>query len=81
MIYFYRRAGDLRTCEIRAEADGEGYELIVTEGAESRIEHYEDARELGDREIEVRQAWFAHGWRSVDPSDDNDDDNDNDEDK
>ena len=73
MIYFYRRAGDMRTCETRLEADGEGYELIVSDGTESRTEHYPDARALGDRESEVRQTWFAHGWRVVDPFDEEDD--------
>jgi len=78
MIYFYRRAGDRRTCETRLEPDGEGYELIVSDGAESRTEHYEDARELGDREVELRQRLFAHGWRAIDPFDEDvDDEKDN----
>jgi len=74
MIYFYRRAGDIRTYEIRLETDGWGYELILSDGAESRTEHYVDARELGDREIEVRQRLYAHGWRAVDPFDEEDPD-------
>ena len=79
MIYFYRRAGDMRTCETRLESNGDGYELIVSDGADSRTEHYEVPRELGDREVELRQRLFAHGWRAVDPFDEEDPDGAGDE--
>jgi hypothetical protein len=69
MIYFYRREGGTRTCETRLEPDGPGYELIVTEGRHSRVEHFDDIGALVDRECELRYAWLLNGWRTVDPDD------------
>ena len=70
MIYFYRRAGDTRMCETRLEADGPGYELVVTDSDQSRVEHFEDVAALVAREYELRRVWQMHGWRTVDPFDD-----------
>jgi len=69
MIYFYRRAGDTRTCETRLELDGPGFELIVMDGRDSRVERFDDAGALASREYELRHAWQLHGWRVVDDSD------------
>jgi hypothetical protein len=69
MVYFYRRAGDSRSCETRLEAEGAGYELIVTEGLDSEKERFEEADDLFDRASEVRHSWWANGWREVDPLD------------
>ena len=74
MIHFFRRAGDTRTCETRLEPEGSGYELIVSDGHDSRIEHFADVGALVAREYELRQVWFAHGWRTVDPYDECDED-------
>jgi hypothetical protein len=70
MIYFYRRAGTTLTCETRLEPEGPGFELVVTEGPESRVEHFEDACTLFDRQTELRRTWGATGWRVIDPYDD-----------
>ena len=72
MIYFYRRAGDTRTCETRLEADGPGFELIVMEGQDSRVERFDDPRALAHREYELRHAWLLHGWRAMDEYDEDD---------
>ena len=72
MIYFFRRAGDTRTCETRSEPDGRGYELVVTEGRRSYVEHFSDSRALADRQCELRYAWLAHGWRDAAPADEMD---------
>ena len=69
MVYFYRRAGDSRSCETRLESEGSGYELVMTEGLDSEIEHFEDACDLYARALEVRDAWWSNGWRAVDPVD------------
>jgi hypothetical protein len=66
MIYFYRRAGDTRICETRLEPDGPGFELVVIEGRESRVERFTDVRELATRESELRHAWLLNGWRTLD---------------
>jgi hypothetical protein len=69
MLYFYRRAGDTRSCETRLESDGPRFELVVSDGQESRVEHFEEAGDLFARERELRHAWWANGWRAIDPFD------------
>jgi hypothetical protein len=66
MIYFYRRAGGTRKCETRLEPDGPGYELIVTDGRDSRVEHFDEVVALANRESELRYAWLLNGWRTID---------------
>ena len=70
MIYFYRRAGDTRMCETRLEPDGPGFELVVVDGQDSRVEHFDDVRALVNREYELRHAWLLNGWRTIGPNDD-----------
>ena len=70
MIHFYRRAADTRICETRLEPDGPGFELIVIDGRESRVERFADARELATRECELRHTWLLHGWRTIGPDGD-----------
>jgi len=72
MIYFFRLAGDTRTCETRLESDGPRFELIITEGRESHVERFDDAMALYDRQAELRRTWSMHGWRTIDPVDEYD---------
>jgi len=72
MIYFFRRAGDTRSCETRLQPDGPGYELVVTEGPDSRVEQFEDVASLVAREYELRQVWRLFGWRTIGPTDEGD---------
>jgi hypothetical protein len=65
MIYFYRRAHDSRSCETRIEPNGPGFDLIVTEGRDERVEHFDDAGELAIREHQLRHEWRLNGWREV----------------
>jgi hypothetical protein len=74
MIYFYRRAGDTRTCETRLAPDGPGLELVVVDGRESRVEHFEDAGALANRQHELRYAWLLNGWRAIEPDDEDEED-------
>lgn len=74
MIYFYRRLGGTRTCETRLEPDGPGYQLIVTDGRHSRVEHFDEIVALVNREGELRYAWLLNGWRTIDAYDEIDDD-------
>lgn len=69
MIYFYRRGADTRSCETRLESDGPGFELIVSDAKNSRVEHYDDVRALANRESELRHAWLLNGWRTIGPAD------------
>ena len=70
MIYFYRRAADTRTCETRLEPDGPGFELIVNDGRETRVERFSDVRELTTRECELRHVWLLNGWLTIGPDED-----------
>jgi hypothetical protein len=65
MIYFYRRARQTRSCETRLEANGPGFELIVIEGRESRVEHFDDVDALAARQRELRYEWMSSGWRDI----------------
>jgi hypothetical protein len=76
MIYFYRRAGDTRTCQTRLEPDGPGSELVVTEGLDSRVERFDDPMALASRIHELRYAWMLNGWRPLEPDDDPDEESD-----
>ena len=72
MIYFYRRNDDTRSCETRLESDGPGFELIVTDTRESRVERFDDVRALVSRESELRHSWLLNGWREIGSDDDDD---------
>jgi hypothetical protein len=74
MIYFYRREGGTLMCETRLEPDGPGYELVITEGRDSRVEHFDEISALVNREYELRHAWLLNGWRTLDADDDIDED-------
>ena len=74
MIYFYRRAGDTRSCETRLEPDGPGFELVVVDKEDSRVERFDDVRALTDREYELRHKWLMHGWRAIGADDESEDD-------
>ena len=73
MIYFYQRAGDRRTCETRLEPHGPRFELIVVDGRNSRVEHFDDATALASRQYELRRSWMLNGWRTLDSDDEYDD--------
>jgi hypothetical protein len=73
VVYFFRRAGDTRTCETRSEPAGHGYELVVTEGRQSHVERFADSQALANRQCELRYSWLAHGWRDAEPADEIDD--------
>jgi hypothetical protein len=70
MIYFFRRAGDMRSCETRLESEGPGFELVVTDGTGAYTEHFDDLVALVARQQELLRAWQMHGWRTIDPFDD-----------
>ena len=66
MVYFFHRGSETRTCEARPVPNGSGYELVITEGRRSRVEHFQDPRTLENRQYELRHGWLLHGWRTAD---------------
>ena len=69
MIHFFHRGRETRSCEMRLAPDGPGLDLVITEGRRSHVEHFDDVRTMENRQIELRYAWLAHGWRTSDPAD------------
>ena len=65
MIYFFRRGADVVTCETRLDADGPGFELVVTENGEARAERFASVAAMLHREHELVQAWRAQGWTEM----------------
>ena len=63
MVWFFGRGYENRSCETRLAADGDGYELIVTDGDMTHSEKFADLPRLLAREHELLAAWRAQGWR------------------
>jgi hypothetical protein len=63
MIHFFTRGSQTRSCELRLDGDGTGYELVVTEGSHERAERFHAMGRLLAREHELFAAWRALGWR------------------
>lgn len=63
MLYFYVRGPQHRVCEVRLNPDGPGYELVVKETDDTRIERFDSLRTLREREESITSEWRADGWR------------------
>ena len=68
MFYFFRRGDALIRCEVRADWNGEGYELVIDRaGAMVRVERFRAARELNQRWTEFEGTLLRDGWRGPQP--------------
>ena len=65
MVWFYALGQERRICETRLAAEADGYELVVTDSAGTRVEHFAELSQLLHREHELLAAWRAQGWRSA----------------
>jgi hypothetical protein len=65
MVWFYARGAERRSCETRLAIEGDGYELVVRDASDIRIERFSDLRKLLGREHELLTAWRAQGWRNA----------------
>ena len=65
MYWFFEREGRRLRWEIRRDADGTGYELVVTppDGPEA-AEHFTDPTALIERSLALQQSLLDEGWRS-----------------
>ena len=68
VIYFFRRGTQSKQCETRLDAIGEGFELVVTDEGQERIEKFNTIGDMLAREHELLQAWRAQGWMDIGPS-------------
>jgi hypothetical protein len=63
MFYFFRRGGAIVRCEVRSNADGEGYELIVDRpDAMVSVERFIEPPDLNKRWREVERTLIREGW-------------------
>jgi hypothetical protein len=65
MVHFFRRDSVTLVCETRLNPQGPGFQLMITENGDTRIESFDALPTLLSREHELLQAWRAQGWRDV----------------
>jgi hypothetical protein len=65
MIYFFVRGAERKSCELRLNPDGEGYELVITENGKVQLERFNGIERLLAREHELLNAWKALGWKEA----------------
>jgi hypothetical protein len=64
VFYFFRRGGASIRCEVRSDAEGNGYELIVDRpDAMVNVERFGAPPELNRRWREIERALIREGWR------------------
>ncbi len=63
MIWAFHRRGEQVRCEVRREANGDGYEFALTrvDGVEE-IEHFDDASALIERSVACLERLRHDGW-------------------
>jgi len=63
MFYFFRRGAASIRCEVRTDAGGEGYELIVDRpDAMVSVERFGAPPELNRRWREIEARLISEGW-------------------
>ena len=65
VLYFLRRGADSMSCETRLNPNGPGFQLVITESGDERIEDFDDLHQLLAREHDLLTSWRAQGWREV----------------
>jgi len=63
MIWFFERKDARLLYEIRRQADGDDYELVVTySDGRQEVEKFEDAHALIERSQRLQETLRAQGW-------------------
>lgn len=63
MFYFFRRDGASVRCEVRSDADGTGYELVVDRpDAMVSVERFLAPPDLNRRWREIERSLIREGW-------------------
>jgi hypothetical protein len=63
MFYFFRRGPATLRCEVRADSNGEGYELIVDRpDAMVSVERFGEPPALNRRWSELERTLLREGW-------------------
>lgn len=64
MIWFFERHDSRLLYEIRRQADGDDYELVVTyPDGRQEVEHYDDPHALIQRSQRLQDTLRAQGWQ------------------
>ncbi len=64
MIWFFERHDARLLYEIRRQADGDDYELVVTyPDGRQEVEHFADPHALIERSQRLQDALRAQGWQ------------------
>lgn len=64
MLWIFERKGKQMRCEIRRDAAGPGYEMIVTNpDGSQRMERFEDTTDLIKRTLDFQRELLESGWR------------------
>jgi hypothetical protein len=63
MFYFYKKGSETLQCEVRAAANGPGFEIVILEsdGAE-RFEWFATSDEAHSRWLEIHNRFEREGW-------------------
>lgn len=68
MFYFFRRGDAVIRCEVRADWNRDGYELVIDRhDSMVRVERFVRARELNQRWAEVEGRLIRDGWFGPQP--------------
>jgi hypothetical protein len=66
MIWFFERAGVRLQCEMRADAEGTGFELTwTTPDGRVHIERSHDEEELTQKRRELEERLKLDGWQRI----------------
>jgi len=63
MLYFFRRGGASIRCEVRTDAEGNGYELIIDRpDVMVSVERFVAPPDLNRRWREIERSLIREGW-------------------
>lgn len=63
MFYFFKRGADTVQCEVRAAADGPGFEIIVTsQDGKERCERFATSEQVHARWLQLHESFERDGW-------------------
>lgn len=66
MIWAFERRGEQISCEVRREAEGDSFELVVSypDGSE-RVERFDDPTALIDSSVQCLERFRREGWKPI----------------
>ena len=63
VIWFYAKHGHHVRCEVRAAANGNQFDLVITDADGSeRVERFEDSASVTQRTLQLEAEWIGQGW-------------------